>query len=67
LQQNLKKTQQIPLIPINLVMIDNRNLFLFNIIMNSLPLSVPKINYLVDEFAMISVSDSYISVHWIIK
>ena len=48
-------------------MIDNRNLFLFNIIMNSLPLSVPKINYLVDEFAMISVSDSYISVHWIIK
>lgn len=49
MQQNLKKTHQVALIPINLVMTDNENLSLFNIVRNSLPLSVPKRNYLIRQ------------------
>lgn len=49
------------------MIIDDRNLFLFKIIMDSLPLSVPKRNIKVDEFAMISVSNSYIYVYLIIE
>ena len=47
LQQNLKKLHQLALIPINLVMTNNENLSLFNIVRNSLPLSVPKRNCLI--------------------
>jgi hypothetical protein len=49
LQQKLKKTDLLALIPLNLVMTDNENLSLFNIVKNSLPLSVPKKNYLIKQ------------------